>query len=375
VAGAKPRAGQRRVMFVSSNGVGMGHLTRLLAIARRLPDDFEPVFVTMSQAIRIVRDAGYHAEYLPYHQYLGCDIYHWNRHLRHELNEMLGFYDPAVVVCDFNSPFQGVIDAAADNPTRWFVWCRRGMWRAGVGAKFIERQRSFDLVLEPRDFAGDFDAGLTAQNRTLTREVAPIRLLHDGELLPREVARRELGLDPVRPALIVMLGAGNNFDYGVLRQLALDHLAARPEVQLAVADWLMSTQPVDVPESAVRVQRFPLARWLRAFDAAISAVGYNSFHELLSAGIPTLFVPNENPQQDDQLARARWAERHRLGLCVRTTEVYRLKPALDRLLDSAERREMTERSATLDRTNGAEAASRAIVELAYIRRADRGARG
>jgi glycosyltransferase involved in cell wall biosynthesis len=375
-AGAGGKARERapkRVLFFSSNGVGMGHLTRLLAIARRLPDGFEPVFVTMSQAIRIIKDAGYHAEYVPYHQYLGCDIYHWNRHLRHELNEMLGFYAPAVVVCDFNSPFQGVIDAAADNPARWFVWCRRGMWRAGVGAKFIERQRSFDLVLEPRDFAGEFDAGLTAQSRALTREVAPIRLLHDGEVLPREVARRELGLDPDRPALIFMLGAGNNFDYGTLRRLALDHLAGRRDVQLAVADWLMSTRPADVPDGAVRVQRFPLARWLGAFDAAISAVGYNSFHELLTAGIPTLFVPNENPQQDDQLARARWAERRGLALCVRTQEVYRLKPALERLLDPAERAEMAERSAGLDRTNGAEEASRAIVELAHIGRTDKAA--
>ena len=39
-----------RVLLVSSNGVGMGHLTRLLAIARRLPPPIEPVFVTMSQA-------------------------------------------------------------------------------------------------------------------------------------------------------------------------------------------------------------------------------------------------------------------------------------------------------------------------------------
>ena len=51
--------------------------------------------------------------------------------------------DVPVVVCDFNSPFQGVVDAIGDNPETWFVWCRRGMWRPNVGAKFIERERHF----------------------------------------------------------------------------------------------------------------------------------------------------------------------------------------------------------------------------------------
>jgi UDP-N-acetylglucosamine--N-acetylmuramyl-(pentapeptide) pyrophosphoryl-undecaprenol N-acetylglucosamine transferase len=76
-----------------------------------------------------------------------------------------------------------------------------------------------------------------------------------------------------------------------------------------VAEWLMSEQPLQLPQGVVRVRRFPLSRFFRAFDAAISAVGYNSLHELIFAGLPTLFVPNENPSQDDQLARTRYAER------------------------------------------------------------------
>ena len=370
------RAGERaretkRILFVSSNGVGMGHLTRLLAIARRLPDDLEPVFATMSQAVRIAREAGYLVEYIPYHQYVGCDIYQWNRHLRGELNEIIAFYDAKVVICDFNSPFQGVIDAAADNPDRWFVWCRRGMWRQGAGAKFIEREGSFDIVLEPSDFAGAFDAGLTAGSRARTRTVAPIRLLDRGELLPRDLARRELDLDPDRPAVIFMLGSGNNFDYSTIRRLALDHLGAHQDLQIVAAEWLMSERQEELPAGIVGLRRYPLARWLQAFDAAVSAVGYNSFHELLSAGIPTLFVPNENPQQDDQLARARWAERQGMGFCVRTQEIYRLKPSLDRLLDPAEQAAIRSRCALLPATNGAAEASRIVTDLAYIRRAER----
>ena len=114
-----------------------------------------------------------------------------------------------------------------------------------------------------------------------------------------------------------------------------------------------------------------LSRYLKAFDLVLSAAGYNSFHELLLAGIPAIFVPNENPQQDDQLARAQFAERHGLGACVRVRDVYRLSACLERLLDGAERRRIAERCARLDQSNGATELARFIEEMAYSRRVDR----
>lgn len=52
----------RRALFLTSNGVGMGHLTRMLAVARRCRPDIQPVFATMSQAFRVVQDQGYMCE-------------------------------------------------------------------------------------------------------------------------------------------------------------------------------------------------------------------------------------------------------------------------------------------------------------------------
>jgi hypothetical protein len=361
----------RRVLFLASNGVGMGHLTRLLAIACRCPPSIQPVFATMSQGLKVVHDMGFLAEHLPDHRYLDCEVYRWNKYLCQELDELIAFYGASVVVFDCNCPYQGLIDAIGHNPAVWFLWCRRGMWRPGAGARFIERERFFDAVIEPFDLAGAFDAGLTANSRERARLVAPIRLLDQHEMLPREVARRELGLDLERPAVLIQLGSGNNYDYGAMRRLVLNHLAARPDVQVAVAEWLMSNQSPDLPPGVLRLRRFPLARWFPAFDAAVSAVGYNSFHELIFAGVPTLFIPNENPQQDDQIGRARYAERHGLALCLRTREIYQLKPTLDRLLDVGERAAMRERCAALDPKNGASEGARMVEEYAGIRRVDR----
>ena len=53
-----------RILFVTSNGTGLGHLTRSMAIARRLDPGLDPAFVTFSAAAPVVRQLGYPVEYL-----------------------------------------------------------------------------------------------------------------------------------------------------------------------------------------------------------------------------------------------------------------------------------------------------------------------
>ena len=47
-------AGMSSVLLLSSNGAGMGHLTRLLAYARRMPADVHRHVVSLSQAVPVV---------------------------------------------------------------------------------------------------------------------------------------------------------------------------------------------------------------------------------------------------------------------------------------------------------------------------------
>jgi Glycosyltransferase family 28 C-terminal domain len=369
-AASVPRR-KRRILFVTSNGIGIGHLTRMLAVARRCPQPLEPVFLTFSQAIRIVREQGFLVEYLPYHRLLDCDIQHWNQCLHEEINELIGFYDPAVLTFDGNVPYQGLVDALRDNPDVWSVWCRRGMWQPGRGKEVIGRERHFDAVIEPRDLAGRFDRGLTAQSRSRTRLVDPIRLLDEEDLLSRPQAREALQIGEARPAVLIQLGAGNNYDYATLRRTAITLLRERHDAEVRVAEWPIAEQPLELPEGVRGFSEYPLSRYLRAFDLVISAVGYNSFHELLLAGVPAIFVPNEHPQQDDQLARARFVEHQDLGACVRVREVYRLSSCIDRLLAPGERQRIAGRCAKLERKNGALELAGLIEEMAYSGKVDR----
>lgn len=162
------------------------------------------------------------------------------------------------------------------------------MWGSHLGADTIKRERHFDAVIEPGDLAESFDRGLTTQYRERTRPVAPIRLLDPEEMLDRDAARRALDLRGDDPAALVMLGAGNNYDYEPVRKVVLARLAKADNVQIMAAEWLIAEQPMALPEHVRRLADYPISRYLAAFDFAVSAVGYNSFHELLFAAVPTI---------------------------------------------------------------------------------------
>ena len=189
------------------------------------------------------------------------------------------------------------------------------MWRADPAlARHLALSRRFDAVLEPTEAAAAADRGVTAAAPDGPLAVPPVMLLDPDELNGAEASRAALGLAPGRPAVLVQLGAGNNNDI----DRVLDHIAAaqrRLDLQVVVAEWLIQHAPVR--RRGLRyLSAFPNARHFRAFDFAVSAAGYNSFHELLHHGLPCIFVPNDEQKVDDQRARAEWAESRGAAICL-----------------------------------------------------------
>ena len=60
-------------------------------------------------------------------------------------------------------------------------------------------------------------------------------------------------------------------------------------------------------EGITWLDRYCPLELMAGVDAAVSAGGYNSFHELMYAGVPTVFVPLPRIA-DDQLERTQRAE-------------------------------------------------------------------
>lgn len=358
----------RTVLMVSPNGVGMGHLTRLLAVARRLPAKVEPVFLTMSQAVAVIGQYGFHGEYMPYHSYYGGDADYWNHGLLARLQAMVGFYDPRAILFDGNMPYAALADLRQLCPERRFIWLRRGLWRPEAGKVAIERSALFDMVVEPGEFAADVDRGFTRTRRGEVIQVPPVTLLDPDEILAREAARAELAIPPDATAVAILLGSQNNFDYGEIRRTIAARFSGRPDVVLIEAEWLISeNKGSSLLPGARSLSGYPLARLFRAFDFAISAAGYNSFHELLSIGMPAIFVPNENPSMDEQEARAAWAEREGLGVVVRTHQQDRLAWALEALQEPQVATRMRQNAQALPPTNGGAIIAQLIEEQVVTR--------
>ena len=133
-----------------------------------------------------------------------------------------------------------------------------------------------------------------------------------------------------------------------------------------MAEWLIQLAPVR--RRGLRyLTGFPNVRQFRAFDFAISAAGYNSFHELLHQGVPTIFVPNDNQKVDDQRARAAWAESRGAAICLPRGAEAALGGYMAAMLDPSLRRQLSRRARTLCPSNGAAAAAAAIAAVVGAR--------
>jgi hypothetical protein len=364
-----------KVLYLTSNGVGMGHLTRALASARRLQPRAEPVVVTMSKGFSIAAQDGIEAEYITYHRSVGLERDEWESHLAVEIAEIIDFHRPDVFVFDGNLPYDGLIAALQNFPAIWKVWQRRGLWVPGSGAHHISREPAFDVVIEPTELAAPFDMGLTRQHRARTLEVPPVTYLRPGEALDRDAARAEVGLDPDSLVVVLQLGSGNNQNLTEVYRLLFDHLVGRKiagrAVQVVVAEWLVGNDAAPLPEGVIRLRKFPFARILGAFDAAVAMAGYNTFHENIRAGLPTLFLANENPQQDEQWRRAEYGALRGFCLSGRVGQPYTLLSALDRLLQAEVRQAIRQACGTVPTENGADLVADYLIQLAHQRKTRR----
>ncbi len=344
---------------MSSNGAGMGHLTRLFSYATRLPEGTLAHVISLSQAAPLAGRLGLTFEYLPSAKALGMPPGRWRPIFWDRVGDAINRFDPDVVVFDGTWPYGGMEEIRAAHPEAQWVWSRRGMWREGRNVEQLAKTAWFDAVLEPGDLAAGYDRGATAD--APAHRVGPVTLLDADALAPRTEARATLGLPADGPLALVSLGAGNINDtssevgaaVAALSGLGVGVCVTVPEIASAGAA---------VGEDLHLVRDYPLSRNYAAFDVVISAAGYNSFHELLRMGVPTLFVPNTQTSLDDQEARARFAADQGWAHELPQLSVQTATPLLADLLERGP--QMARLAQQADPGNGASAAAQFLIEQA-----------
>jgi Glycosyltransferase family 28 C-terminal domain len=356
------RTGPPTVVLATTNGTGMGHLSRQLALALASLGGMTPVLFSMSSAVPVTAAFDMRAEYCPGPTRGQVSRLSWDAYVADRITALLQETGASAFVFDGVFPYDGVLRALRRNPHVPFIWSRRGMWQQGGGRRALRFRRLFAAVLEPGDLASAGDAGRTA---TLddARKVGPVTLVGTVPSLNREQARAELGLDPDKQTLLVTLGSTRRNDlYAAYDQSVQRFTAAGWQVVVTSSPLASNANGEGGGPRVISV--FPLVKYLKAFDAAVSASGYNAVHELLYSHTPTLLVPNTDAALDDQRTRARVIAGTGLALSADPERPHEFGAALDRLLDVRVRDRLVAACQELPPTTGATQAARFVISLA-----------
>lgn len=326
------------VLFVTSNGAGLGHVTRLLAIAERLPGGYRYELLTLSRAYEQVRAAGLTVHYFPSSDATQERPRRWNRVFRSHFRQLVDERRPRVVVFDGTWVYSGLTDVCRANDIP-LIWVQRGLWKEEIDRATSQRHDAIkvsDEVIVPGDYAGfeevDIGAGIAP------KYVGPIVRTGRSELFTRAEACQKLGLDPAGAYALVNVGgqavgseASDGPDiFGLLKEV-------NPDITPVQVVSPLAPNGIASPE-AVQVKVYPVMPLVRAFDFTISAAGYNSAQEAVALAVPTILVPNRATTTDDQVRRARQlAEK---GLVLTAETVVELQAALAKIGDPDFREEL-----------------------------------
>lgn len=355
-----------RILFYAVNGLGLGHVTRLLAIARKvrvaLPEA-EIVFFTSSEAEDVIFREGFAAFKVP------SKTLRAEAHLRPStyarmvqtvtLNLLASFHPHVMVVDTFPAgTIQELLPVLRWDSRKVFVF---RVQRPEVANSLLTQNalQLYDLAIIPHN-EGEEEIPLPeGLDRLWT---GPILIRDRTETPPREEARATLGLPLEGKVLYVTFGGGGDAEMEHVLSVSLEGLEAISGVHIAVAAPPLYRGRIRRCANVTPVHYYPMAALYPAFDAAISAAGYNTSMELLHHGVPTAFVPFSR-QIDDQEARARRIEEAGAGLCLPKLEAEALPKVVARLLDPVEAARLRENAQRLVPESGADRAVEGIVRL------------
>ena len=314
---ASVMGGPPRFVFVVSNGLGLGHLTRMLAIATQMRHlgHGQILFWCYSRAAGLIAAKGFAVVLRSTSDHLQENDAIWRERETAELSQALRTWNVRAVVVDGSALIKVIADAvhAPGCERTALIWVRRGLWQTGADETPLDHLHRCDLVLVPGELVPDLGVTARYQPKHLglaqVVQTPPVVSTAPDQMLTRSQARQGLGLGRWGKLCLVSLGSDSLADHGVLTGL-IQGAATAGTMRFV---WLLS--PFSSPDVTdhkriERLKTYPIAPYLHAFDAVISATGNNSFHELmLLSRARVLLSPSLHARLDDQGARAAHADK------------------------------------------------------------------
>lgn len=352
-----------RVLCYAVNGLGLGHLTRLIAIGRQLRrlcwvlnQPLELCILTSSEGDGLALVHGIPTFKIPSKNLVsegGIDAHRYRKLGKQWVWNAINLFSPDILIVDTfpGGSFHELYDVLDLGSKNVFI-CRAVRPEVAAQPAFQNALKGYDRIVKPQE-DGVNDTPVPPQCEERVVGVPPILLRSVGETFARAEARERLGISPDATAVYVSTGGGGDREAESLFEQLVGAARQLPDVHFVVGAGMLY-RGREFPAPNVSWTRRPvLIECFRAFDAAITAGGFNSVWELLHCGVPCLFLPLARGW-DDQEARVARAVAGGAGVALTGLTAEAIQAGLAALPKAVPK---------LAAQNGALAAAEAILEL------------
>lgn len=316
------------------NGDGLGHLTRALAVARRIASinpNAEIVFYTTSLAADVIKKNGFLYYYIPARERVPYYVpaVEWESCIQSQLSAIINIHKPRAVVFDGAFPTTAILTPLICEEKVKKIWLKREGDRSNMITLNIY-ERYFDFILVPKEVGLEYDR--TDGNKIF---FSPILYIDKIESYKRKQVRELLRVDEKKHLWYVQMGNEESARYNEIISFLLSILLEDKNNIVLLGESIMSRSLNIKNERVITLRNYPNSVYFNAIDFAISAAGYNTFHELIFFKVPSIFIPNNKILKDDQVARAKRGQELGVGIALRDT--LQLREAIHILENSHEK--------------------------------------
>ncbi len=362
-----------RVLSYAVNGTGVGHLNRLIGINRWLRRyaahagaRIESVFLTTSEADGLLLTEKIASFKMPSKTVVAESGISQTTYLamaKQWVWHSIALFRPDVFIVDTwpHGSFGELLSALDLCKRRVFIY-RPVNERVGNDPSFQHMLHYYDALIVP-EHRDDVEVACPPELTEKLTYVGPIMTREPVELFSRTEARDRLGIYGDRTAIYVSAGGGGDptSEEHLLNVCAA--LIDDPTRHLVVGAGPLYRGRVLSGDRITWLAHGGTSDLLNGIDLAVCAAGYNTFHELMHCGVPTVFIPQVK-LADEQARRAARAVAAGAAIIVDDTlSGGAVEAAVAKLSPKAVRNHASRAARELVPTNAARRAAAEILRL------------
>ncbi len=350
-----------KILFYAINGSGVGHLTRLVAIARELRDllksmdrAFEIWFLTTSEAPQIAHE--FPVFKLPSKTILrqsegGQRAYASVAKLM--ISNLIASFRPDALILDTipEGSFKEFLFIKDHAQRCFFIYRERSEARS---RSFQSHLNLYHRILIPESLEAD-GSGRFPLSESLRRKTRFLGRSHgfDPErALSREQVRKRFCVPETTRLIYVAAGGGGDPTASQALHQILCGLKGIPELFVLIGLGPLYRGPGYYGTGQLSITEPEVSQYFPGVDLAISAAGYNSYEELLAARVSTLFFAQEKGL-DQQEKRIRLGFQQKYHGWLKILDPAEIRSAVDHALNGGAGMEWQDRLSTREFQTGA----------------------